>query len=59
MLFFSIKEFYISSYLEGNVEVIADNHIQRNFEASDSNEKWFITLTEFNVQIGIFHRNQC
>lgn len=37
-----------SSY-KGTVGTIADNLIQRDFEASRPNEKWFTDVTEFNV----------
>ncbi len=37
-----------SSY-KGNVGVVADNHIARDFEASIPNTKWFTDVTEFRV----------
>lgn len=37
-----------SSY-KGTVGVVAANHIQRDFEASKPNEKWFTDVTEFKV----------
>ncbi|MDY2980007.1 MAG: IS3 family transposase [Fusobacterium sp.] len=38
-----------SSY-QGTVGKIADNHIERNFEANRPNEKWFTDVTEFNLR---------
>lgn len=37
-----------SSY-KGNVGVVADNHIARDFEASIPNTNWFTDVTEFRV----------
>ena len=37
-----------SSY-RGNVGTIAENLVQRDFEANKPNEKWFTDVTEFNV----------
>ena len=37
-----------SSY-KGTVGTIAENLVQRDFEASKPNEKWFTDVTEFNV----------
>lgn len=36
-----------SSY-KGTIGRIAENIVQRNFEASKPNEKWFTDVTEFN-----------
>lgn len=38
-----------SSY-KGKIGTIACNLVQRNFEASKPNEKWFTDVTEFNVR---------
>ena len=38
-----------SSY-QGTVGKIADNYIERNFEANRPNEKWFTDVTEFNLR---------
>lgn len=38
-----------SSY-RGEIGKIAPNHIQRNFEASAPNQKWFTDVTEFNLR---------
>ncbi len=38
-----------SSY-RGTIGKIADNKIERNFEAEKSNEKWFTDVTEFNLR---------
>lgn len=35
---------------KGVVGKIADNHIERNFTATKSNEKWFTDVTEFNLR---------
>ncbi|OON99015.1 MAG: transposase [Epulopiscium sp. Nele67-Bin004] len=38
-----------SSY-KGEIGKIADNHIRRNFEATEPNQKWFTDITEFNLR---------
>ena len=38
-----------SSY-KGTVGKIADNLVQRNFEANNPNEKWYTDVTEFNLR---------
>ena len=38
-----------SSY-KGTIGKIADNLIERNFEASSPNEKWYTDITEFNLK---------
>lgn len=38
-----------SSY-KGTVGKIADNLIDRNFEAGRPNEKWYTDVTEFNLR---------
>ena len=38
-----------SSY-KGTIGKIADNYIERNFEANKPNEKWFTDITEFNLR---------
>ena len=38
-----------SSY-KGTVGKIADNHIERNFDADKPNEKWYTDVTEFNLR---------
>ena len=38
-----------SSY-KGTVGKVADNHINREFEADNPNEKWYTDVTEFNLR---------
>ena len=38
-----------SSY-KGTVGKVADNHINREFEAANPNEKWYTDVTEFNLR---------
>lgn len=38
-----------SSY-KGTVGKVADNLIERNFEAENPNQKWFTDVTEFNLR---------
>ena len=38
-----------SSY-KGTVGKIADNLVERNFEANNPNEKWYTDITEFNLR---------
>ena len=38
-----------SSY-KGNVGEVADNLINRDFDAENPNEKWYTDVTEFNLR---------
>lgn len=38
------------SLYKGTVGTVADNHIQRDFDADTPNEKWFTDVTEFNLR---------
>ncbi|CAM3685409.1 IS3 family transposase [Erysipelothrix urinaevulpis] len=43
------KKRNFSTY-RGTTETVAPNHIERDFEASNPNEKWFTDVTEFNLR---------